>query len=58
MTLKSLRLVRSGQAVAVGVPRILNILKIWSIYESPQNKHFLCANSKRMHPTDQISTVG
>jgi hypothetical protein len=56
--LKSFNPTTSGQVAGEGVPRILNILKIWSIYESPQNRHFLCAISKKMHPTDHTSTVG
>ena len=44
------------QSLGVGVPWNWNILKIWSIYESPLNIGFFSMSSAKIQPTAQIST--
>lgn len=44
-----------GQSCSVGVPNILNILKIWSISVSPLKKGYFVTISTKIQPIDQIS---
>ena len=46
----------SGQWEAVGVPMTWNILKIWSISESPLKSGRLLTSSAKMQPIDHMST--
>ena len=49
------RFAKPYQVSSHGVPKFLKILKIYPISESPANRGFLCASSKKMAPIDQMS---